>query len=297
VRGARGRKLPRVPLLATLAVVLTLAGSPQAPPSAEEQRLFADGLKAFDGGDARAAERAWKAGYAVAHDPAFLVRIGEAQEKAGAGAEAAESYRRYLREAPDASDRPDIEQRLARLLPARPAGAPAPSRDAADATQEFGSGATPALPTAPAAPRAAVPAVDAGAGPAANDEEESGWNRYNVTAWSATAATALLLGTAAFFGAQASSKAGDVSRLLDFRDEKGAPLAYTPDVARKYEGALADGRRYDRDAKLALLGAAGTAVVAAVFFVLDAALPQKSSVAFAPAADGPGVLAAWGRRF
>src|SRR5215471_20827726 len=99
------------------------AGSPQRPPSPDEQRLFEEGLHAYEAGDARAAEKAWKAGYAVAHDPAFLVRIGEAEEKAGAPGEAADSYRRYLREAPDAADRAEIEQRLARLGPApAPAG-------------------------------------------------------------------------------------------------------------------------------------------------------------------------------
>ena len=98
--------------------MLALAASPARAPSPDEQRLYDEGLQAFQAGDARAAEKAWKAGYAVAHDPAFLVRIGEAQEKAGAPADAAESYRRYLREAPDAADRADIEQRIARLAPA-----------------------------------------------------------------------------------------------------------------------------------------------------------------------------------
>ncbi|HTA18465.1 MAG TPA: hypothetical protein VK989_04195, partial [Polyangia bacterium] len=111
-------------LIQIAAVLMTLAASP----TPDEQRLFADGLKAFDAGDARGAERAWKEGYAVAHDPAFLVRIGEAEEKADAPAEAVDTYRRYLREAPDASDRADIEQRIGRLAPAssaKPAPGPA----------------------------------------------------------------------------------------------------------------------------------------------------------------------------
>jgi hypothetical protein len=276
-----------------LAALLTLAGSPHAAPSSEEQRLFADGLKAFDAGDARAAERAWKEGYAVAHDPAFLVRIGEAQEKAGAPAEAAESYRRYLREAPDAADRADIEQRLTRLAPA-----PAPRNlaDTADTGGEFGAHPPPGLPQGPA-PRTATsasrPATDADAARAAMEDEDSGWNRYNITAWVATAATAALLGTAAFFGASASSKESDVNRLLTFRDQAtGAPLEYSPMVAQQYESATADGRRYARDARWALLGAAGTAVVAAVFFVIDETHPAKAAVAVSPASHGAGALGA-----
>ena len=134
--------------LPALAVILTLATSARAAPSAEEQRLFTTGLAAFDAGDARGAERAWAEGYRVAHDPAFLVRMGEAEEKAGAPAEALETYRRYLREAPDAADRADIERRIARLAP--PAAGRAEAADASEQPRAFGAGAAPALPTAPA---------------------------------------------------------------------------------------------------------------------------------------------------
>jgi hypothetical protein len=281
--------------LPVIALMLALAG-PHGQPSADEQRLFAEGAKAFDAGDARGAERAWKEGYALAHDPAFLVRIGEAQEKAGASAEAVESYRRYLREAPDASDRADIEQRISRLAPA-PAGAPA---ERTEAPHDFGSGPAPSLPTgpAPAAPGASPGVADAESGRPGADEEDSGWNAYNVTAMVATGATVLLLGTAAIFGAQASSKEGDANRLLTFRDENGVPLTYTPDVAHKYEQALADGRRDDRNAKIALLGAAGTAAVAAIFFVLDGLKEPAGQVAVAPApGGGVAASAAWSWRF
>ena len=89
------------PVHATLicAAVRALAAPAARAPSADEQRLYDEGLRAFQSGDARAAEKAWKAGYAVARDPAFLVHIGEAQEKAGAPGEAVDSYRKYLREA------------------------------------------------------------------------------------------------------------------------------------------------------------------------------------------------------
>jgi len=281
--------------LPVVALLLTLAG-PHGQPSADEQRLFTAGEKAFAAGDARGAERAWKEGYAVAHDPAFLVRIGEAQEKAGAPAEAVESYRRYLREAPDASDRADIEQRLARLAPAPAAAAPQPQpADKTEAPRDFGSGPAPALPTAPA-PRVAG-AADTESGRPETDEEESGWNAFNVTAWCATAATALLLGTAAFFGAQASSKESDANRLLTFRDEDGVPLTYTPAVARQYEETLADGRSNADNAKLALYGAAGAAAVATVFFVIDGLRPAHNAVAIVPVPGAPGALAAWSWRF
>jgi hypothetical protein len=298
--------LRAVPLFSTVALLLTLAGSTRGvstPPTQEEERLFSDGLHAFDAGDARGAERAWKQGYAVAHDPAFLVRIGEAEEKAGAPAEAADSYRRYLREAPDASDRADIEQRLARLAPPPAAGTPS-----SEAARDFGGEApASALPGLAGEPGPVGPAGDAeGARPGA-DDEDSGWTRANITAWSAAGATVLLLGTAGFFGAQASSKEGDVNRLYAFRDDRGAPYPYTPDIAQKYESAMADGRRYSRDAKIFLLAGAGTAAVACVFFVIDSvwSAPGNTSTApattprltLAPTVESRGAVAGWSWSF
>jgi hypothetical protein len=281
-----------VPPLPALAVLMMLAASARGAPSAEEQRLYADGLKAWNAGDARGAERAWAEGYGIARDPAFLVHMGEAEEKAGAPGEAVQTYRRYLREAPDASDRADIEERLARLVP--PAGRPAGAADAGDDEKpgELGAGPQPTLPTAPLQRNA--PAADSEPAQKPGDDGDSGWNRYNVTAMSAAGATVLLLGTAAFFGAEASSKESDVNRLQSFRDETGAPVAYTK-VARQYEAAVADGRRDAHDARIALVGAAGAAAVAVAFFVLDAHLSHEATVALAPSASSTGatLVAAW----
>jgi hypothetical protein len=279
--------------MALLAALLSLA-SPTKAPSAEEQRLYADGTRALAAGDARGAEKAWRAGYALAHDPAFLVPIGEAQEKAGAPAEALETYRRYLREAPDASDRADIEQRVARLGPAAPPVAPLPS----EATGEFGG--TPPEAPATAAPRPrATPSVDTEKPSSPVQTPDSGWNRYNVTAFVAAGATVLLLGTAAFFAAEASGESDDVNRLVNFRERTGAPDRYSA-VASQYEQAMADGPRHDRYAKTALIAAAGTAVVSVAFFVLDAKLTPESSagatVALSPA-PGLGLIGGWSLRF
>ncbi|MEA2697139.1 MAG: hypothetical protein QOI66_1410, partial [Myxococcales bacterium] len=227
-------------LLVGLGLLLALHAAPTGAPTPEEERLFAEGLRAFDAGDGRAAETAWKQGYSLRRDPAFLVRIGEAQEKAGAPQEAAESYRRYLREAPDAADRVEIEQRLIRLTPGLPAYGPGPH--AKTANQDQGAipspTPTPALPenqspaTAPpgVVPAAAVPpAVDPEfeRRAARGQQEPSGWNAYNATAWISLAATVVLLGTAGFYGASAASKKDDVNRLITYRDpDTGAPIEY-----------------------------------------------------------------------
>ncbi len=252
-----------------------LLAAPGKPPSAEEQRLFDEGMKAFQAGDAPAADKAWRAGYAVAKDPAFLIRMGEAEEKAGLPAEAGESYRRYLRAVPDASDRAEIEQRLAHLGAAgSPPAAPADTHEVPGA---FGGGPAPTVPGAlPLAPSTGGPGL--AVPPARDDEtgrrrgaddEVSAWNAFSITAWVATGATVMLLGTAAYYAASAGSKKDDVNQLLRYQDPMtGAPLEYH-DVAARYEGAIRDGQHDDRVAKGALIAAAGTALVATAFFILD----------------------------
>jgi hypothetical protein len=276
--------------LIILAAVFGLAAG--RAPSADEQRLYEEGLRALQAGDARGAEKSWKAGYSIARDPAFLVPIGEAQEKAGAPGEAVDSYRRYLREAPDAADRADIEQRIARLTPAAPA--PAPAASPAETPGEFGATpSTPSLapPGGPLAGRVPMPAADAER-PVSAAPKDSGWNRYNITAVASASAAVLLLGTAALFAAQASSAESDVNRLIRFRDPStGAPLPYST-IADQYEQATADGPRNERNAQIALIGSAVAAAVSATFFVLDAKLGAAPALAVAPA--GRGVVATGG---
>jgi hypothetical protein len=278
-----------------LATVVGLAASPARAPSADEQRLYDEGLHAFQAGDARAAEKAWKAGYAVAHDPAFLVHIGEAQEKAGAPAEAVDSYRRYLREAPDAADRADIEHRLARLAPtAAPAVTPAPETTTPPDETPGEFGATPRPSLAPPSPPAATtpPAGDAEHPHGPAQPADSGWNRYNITAVASASVAVLLLGTAAMFAAKADSDESDVNHLIRYRDPStGAPLRYSS-IAPQYEQATADGPHHDRDAKIALAASAVAAAVSITFFVLDAKLGATPAVAIVP--DGRGVAASGG---
>jgi len=283
-----------------ICALLAFAAPAARAPSADEQRLYDEGLRAFQGGDARAAEKAWKAGYAIARDPAFLVHIGEAQEKAGAPAEAADSYRRYLREAPDAADRADIEQRIARLAPGAPPPAAAPVPSPAETPGEFGaSPPTPSLvPPSPPGPRAAAPIGDAER-PAKPAQEDSGWNRYNITAVATASAAVVLLGVAALYAAQASSDQEDVNRLFNFRDpDTQAPLRYSA-IAGQYEQAVADGPRHERNAKIALIGSAATAAVAVTFFILDAKVGGGAAptVAVAPAGRGFVATGGWQWRF
>jgi hypothetical protein len=294
-----------MPGLQALVVLLTMATPSQQPPSPEEQKAFAEGLRLFEAGDARGAERAWKAGYAVSHDPAFLIRIGEAEEKAGTPAEAARTYEQYLRESPDAADRPDIEARVQRLAaPSQnkppveveiPAEIPNPARESKT------SGARVAAPSgeAPSAARASPPGGSQSPSPAATTtpgatltlpttqarddsrqdlvplvEDGTSRSRLNVTAWAGVGVTTLLLGVAAFYGASSADKAGDANRLLIFRDpDTGMPQEYAVH-ASQFEDDVRTGKQDDRMAKGFLIAAGITAAASAILFIVDGPPPR-----------------------
>ncbi len=267
-----------------LTALLAAAGNPQRPPTPAEQQRFEEGTRALGAGDPRGAEKAFRAGYDAGHDPAFLVHMGEAQEKVGTPGEAADTYRRYLREAPDASDRADIEQRIARLTPAA-AVPPAPAA--------AGAGAPPA-PTPPVGATPAVPPRPDAEKPAAG-EEDSGWNRYNITAMLSAGVTVALLGTAAFFGASASSHESDANRLIGYRNP---PPEYAA-VAAAYTSALNDGHDDAHKARIALLAAAATGAVSITFFILDGVLTPASTpvAAVTPVPGGLAAVGGWSWRF
>ncbi len=269
----------------TLAALLAANGGAQRPPTPEEQQKFDEGTRAMAAGDARGAEKAWRAGYDLGHDSAFLVHVGEAQEKAGQNVQAAQTYAQYLHEAPNASDRADIEQRIARLAPPAPAPGPAV---AAPATAPAPAASAPATPPLAAAPDAEKPG--------GNVQEDSGWNRYNITAMVSAGLTVALLGTAAFYGASAGSHESDANRLIAYHNP---PTEYA-NVAGAYTSALSDGRRDAHDARIALIAAAATGAVSITFFILDGVLTPATggpTAAIAPMPHGMAAVGGWSWRF
>ena len=248
------------------------------PPTAEEQRSFAEGMRLLQTGDAVGAARAFQAGYDAGHDPAFLVRLGEAQEKAGAPAAAAESYQRYLRESPGAADRDDIAARVQRLLPGTPVAGNATSENGKPAAAPAAAG------NSSIAPQAATPVASGAPAPIpvapAEDEEESlrafrdenptPHTRLNVAAWIGTGVTVALLGVTAFYGAKAGDKASDVNRLTsNFDPTTDLPVEYAT-VANRYKDAVRDGKHDDRMAKGFAIAAGATALTTAALFIIDA---------------------------
>lgn len=327
--GPKARWAFRIALLAmgaTVGAPRPLAAAPaDRPPSAEEQARFAEGVRLLQAGDARGAERAFKAGYAVTHDPAFLVRMGEAEERAGAPGEAAESYARYLRQSPEASDRHDIERRIQKLVPAGAQPASPGPTDAAEVPRSLPSGAaagsTPVPPASGIAPAGSEPAPGGGSTPppmaagssapppppprpsmamqatddeqlrALVDENAPPRSRLNTAAWVSSGVTVLLLGTAAFYGAKAGEKNGDVNRLLgNFNEKTGMPVEYAT-VAAEYEADVRDGRHDDRMAKGFAIAAGVAAATSIVLFIVDAARSADTPVESpGPRRDAPSAL-------
>jgi len=283
-------------LIALGAPGVAAARAGDRPPTADEQRFFADGVRLMQAGDATGAARAFQAGYDAGHDPAFLVRLGEAQEKAGTPAAAAESYQRYLRESPDASDRDDIEARVQRVSPGtvvKPVGDSAPAAASTPPAASIPSPAPPAATPAAVAPRpAAVPETDDEESLRAfRDENPTPHTRLNVAAWIGTGVTVALLGVAAFYGAKASDKAGDLDRLTSNFDPRTDLPAEYASVAAQYTADMRDGKHDDRLAKGFAIAAGGTALVTTALFIIDAVRHSDGEGGKAHAAVAPLVTA------
>ena len=101
------------------------------------------------------------------------------------------------------------------------------------------------------------------------DENAPPRSRLNTAAWISSGATVLLLGTAAFYGAKAGEKNGDVNRLLgNFNEKTGIPVEYAT-VAAEYEAAVRDGQHDDRMAKGFAIAAGVAAATSIALFIVD----------------------------
>jgi hypothetical protein len=102
------------------------------------------------------------------------------------------------------------------------------------------------------------------------DENAPPRSHLNAAAWISGGVTVLLLGTAAFYGAKAGEKNGDVNRLLgNFNEKTGVPPEYAS-VAAQYEADVRDGRHDDRLAKGFAIAAGVAAATSVVLFIVDA---------------------------
>ena len=154
---------------------------------------------------------------------------------------------------------------------------PGPTPDSAMRSPD-GSASSGARPVASPPPAASTPRRQQGADDAQDDPgdelrsfvtDEPPRSRLNVAGWVGSAVTVALLGAAAFYGASAAGKEGDVNRLLGYRDNQtGMPAEYAT-VAATFEEDMRIGRRDNQIAKGLALAAGATAVASAVVFIID----------------------------
>ena len=106
--------LRAVPLLSTVALLLTLAASARGAPSPEEERLFSQGAQAFDAGDARGAGEAAGRALEILHAfPGALYTQARAAAHLGDGAGAEEARARLTVLAATDGDARDLLAALA----------------------------------------------------------------------------------------------------------------------------------------------------------------------------------------
>jgi hypothetical protein len=130
-------------LTMSLAAVLVLAVATPAPARAasdqeEAAGFFARGQRAFAGGHYPDAVSEYQRGYALTHQPRFLLGMAQAYETLGDLPRAREYYRRFQSEAPkDDPDRGKAAAALAKLDPVGNIPPPKPYLDAGRTPEEI----------------------------------------------------------------------------------------------------------------------------------------------------------------
>jgi tetratricopeptide (TPR) repeat protein len=222
VRGGGRRVALALGLTAALAAPRSAgAAPPTTPPPApasgspaakqEAKALYDQGLRYYNITEYDNAIIAFKKGYELSSEPAFLYNIGQAYRLKGDCVQATRFYRNYLREAGRGPQRADAEKWLKRCETdeaKHPAASPAPAAAApAPSPTVTAAAATPGVFVAPApasAPAAAGVLVQTAPAPASA-------GRGKRVAGIATAATGVvLLGASVAFGLEARSKAREV---------------------------------------------------------------------------------------
>ena len=109
--------IKRLILIVGLCSATAVMAQPAPPPpdaaKAQARGFFEEGIRFFNVGEFQKALDAFKQGYLVKPDPAFLFNIGQCNRMMKNFEEAAHAYRAYLREAPTAPNRADVEKYIA----------------------------------------------------------------------------------------------------------------------------------------------------------------------------------------
>jgi hypothetical protein len=225
------------------------------------------------------AVRDYGAAYEITKDPAFFYKIGSANERSGNCEVAVLYYRRYIKEG-----RPTEE--FTKVAAARIAACGGPAAGGEPGTDPAKPGTDPARPgTAPAKPGtgtdpAPAPALEPGPGasvsgatPAPAPAPALGRHRGP---WLLVGSSIAFVTVGAVLAYSADAAERDVEDL--YVGLNGTPPPFNDTTRKRYDDAIAEGRRY-QTLSIAAFGVAGAlAAGAAIWFVLDRK-PEKLTVA------------------
>ncbi|MEZ4399436.1 MAG: hypothetical protein R3B06_05435 [Kofleriaceae bacterium] len=296
--------------LVAVAAVAAAAGLALADPdykAAAEHYKTAE--QAMAAGDFPKAALEYGVAYDITKDPVLFYKIGQANQKAGKCPVALTYYNRYLKEG---NPSPEYRQlTVGHIAACDGTGAPevvtpGVDRPAGDAGDGAGTAAADPLPTVTDGPSVGTgdAPADGVTAPAGDDlggdrgptfvDAPPSWQRTG--AWVATGVTVGLAAAGVVMALSAEGSEEDLQSLIEFRSG-GRPLRYD-EVASQYASLDADGRKFDKLATAAFIGAGVTAAIATTLFLLDRGTPHGEPAAVArlrPTLDrhGAGVAVGW----
>lgn len=275
-----------------LALGLALLGVPrpahaQQPDYERARQAYKKAEAAFAKGEYAIAAREFGVAYEITKDPVLFYKIAEAQEKSGDCDTAVVYYGRYLREAkPDAEYQKLTQAALERCgvggstaKPDTGGGSDTGTGTGTGAGADTGTGTTgTGTDTGTATGTGGGASVTGGGSPFGDDDapppphvaddEGSHWKR--TVGWVGVAMTVGLATTGAVLGLSAQSRQEDLKNLIDFRSAQGDPATFDGMIKDKYDNLVDEGQKFDKLSKVAFAAAGGTAIIATVFFILDA---------------------------
>jgi hypothetical protein len=254
------------------AAISTPRAQPQPPDLAHAKELYDAANQAMNENRFDDAAQGYGAAYDITHDPILFFKIGVANEKAGHCDTALIYFGRYIKEA-----KPEEKYQAMAEDHIRACHGDVPADQGSAAVEPAGSGSGSAEPAAgsatttePAAGSGSATALpetgsDAGSALVAPPPPVSDHLRGNDAAWLMVGGGLAFVTLGAVLAYAASSSEQDLKDLYVGLD--GNPPVYDATLAKRYQGLLDEGHRYEHLSWGAFGVAGGFAVAATVLFL------------------------------
>jgi hypothetical protein len=259
------------------AAISTPRAQPQQPDLAHAKELYDAANQAMNENRFDDAAQGYGAAYEITHDPILFFKIGVANEKAGHCDIALVYFGRYIKEAkPEPTyqtmaedhirachgDLPTDEGSAAAVPAGSGSGSAEPAAGSGSAAVGSGSAAEPATGSG-----SAETGSDAGSALVVPPAPVSDHSRGNDAAWLMVGGGLAFVTLGAVLAYAASSSEQDLKDLYVGLD--GNPPVYDATLAKRYQGLLDEGHRYEHLSWGAFGVAGGFAVAATVLFLRD----------------------------